>query len=228
MYTIVTSINSKYLKKLNILVNSARRNKCNCNFYIKAIECQNILLSGSDITISYDRNSNILKNSARYASNKKYEALYEALSFSDNIILTDADTIIRKNIDDIFDGIKDIGVFNCDLDPKKLEHVQYYMKKFNHSFPEYMFQGGMLLVKRNKKTIAVAEKLKNFFCDDEFMYKPNEYIVSHTLQNSDLKIKILDNTYKDFTLKRDSHVWSGRGKAKDSIVYKIEEIKYLK
>ena len=132
------------------------------------------------------------------------------------IIMMDADSIVRKNLDELFDDL-----VNCDIMLRQ-RHAAYG--------DNGTMMAGVMCVNNTRaskdffaKASDEADKIgmTEWFSDQKALYKAYPKCKNLRLHN-------LSDSYIDWAFKDESHIWVGKGGRKDQNArYAKEEKKYL-
>ena len=126
------------------------------------------------------------------------------------ILSVDADTIFRRNLDDLFNLIKenDIVINDC-----------------SGNFTEE----GVFGLRVNKLTKRFFNRVKGIVEADLFNWDidTEAFKVAYSEHKENLKMAMLPKSYKDKSLTKDSHIWSGDGTSKLKENYIKERERYL-
>ena len=217
---ICSAATEDYLERLQILYNSLNKYCNNVMFHAHIINTDKTIINKNyNCEITYSTintsDSNIIRN---YASNIRCKLLNDLISSYDKIYWFDADSIIRKPINNIFIMLNNsniviyksksnklkkkwktgiIGFKNCWISKKIIK--KWYVKTFKNSIYNcYWYQDQYLLGK----------------------------FIQKFLNNGKCTINKLPKTYIDSEFDSESFIWVGKGSRKNKIKYKLEEQKY--
>ena len=160
---------------------------------------------------------------AAYCSNIKYNTINQLLNNNnDCVVYMDVDTIIRGDIDSVYDHVQshDVGMFICPEEKEK--DITVHGDKYIGWHAGIIVANNTPLAKKFMRLVEhrVHQDMCNMEADeDEFDY------VYRLPQFRELKIKSIDKTYKDSgpVFSDDSLVWSGQAENKESNQQYIEE-----
>tara|TARA_Y100000361_G_scaffold9552_2_gene7692 strand:- start:3430 stop:4212 length:783 start_codon:yes stop_codon:yes gene_type:complete len=151
-----------------------------------------------------------------YCAHSKFKNAAELLSEGfEKVLILDADTIIRKNIDPLFDMVDD-----CDL------AIDFSKVGRGCILPEgqLSFKEGLMLIK-NTEICRIFFKKINLRLDQLRRSRSSLYdidsdhvLMAHFFEKikNKIRIKKIPKTYKDTDFKDESHMWSGKGDRKTS------------
>lgn len=148
-----------------------------------------------------------------YASCIRANIFQKIIKEYDIIFWMDADTIIRDNVEELFNYLNDndITIFKSKDNIKKIGG----------------YKTGIIGIKKNNRTISFINKWVNTMKDNEFKWFLDQISITLTILNSnDIKIKELPKKYIDWDFNILSPIWVGKGSRKNNQKYLNEELKY--
>ena len=133
---------------------------------------------------------------------------------------SDADTIIRNNLNDLFSKLN-----KCDIIlHKSIGNSKNIEKRIGK------FKTGIIGIKSNDKTKIFSKKWNDliFNSNKEFKWFLDQLTITELLDNpkNNLVIGNVEMKYIDWTFQKDSYIWVGKGERKNQKIYLNEESKY--
>jgi hypothetical protein len=215
---IFTSCTKNYLERAISLYISSIKYNPDLYFYIHLlnIDKDNYFekLNNEKLTISYE---NIIVNNIRaYASCVRVKLFPKILLDYNYLFWMDADTIVRKNLDNLFNKLTQYEII-------------IYHKQNKHQVKIGEYKTGIIGVKRNKNIINFLNNWKDELFkngDNSCKWFMDQLTITKVLKNSKLKKKNLELIYIDWTFQKNSYIWVGKGNRKELDIYLNEEKKY--
>lgn len=147
-----------------------------------------------------------------YCANIRVKILYDIMcSGTKYILYLDADSIVRKNLDDLLNIIKssDLVIFRRDESTNKNVKVAT----------------GVIGINNNEKSFSFIKSWKDFIIQDNIMYSwysDQKYFYKTMINHSDVYVNALPFSYIDTTFLDESIIWVGKAERK------FENNSYLK
>ena len=147
---------------------------------------------------------------AAYTCHSRFKNIIHLLdSDCDNILSLDVDTIVRRDISELFKQVDfDIGVISENL-----------------SGEEHLFMNeGLILLNNTRRTRSFFTDVHDvIFSDDTFTdWDADSRALQSVYDRSSLRVKTLPKSYKCKQHLQDSHMWSGDGVNKDKLSFTNE------
>jgi hypothetical protein len=224
MILIISDID--YYEKALILIKSIRLHHDNLKIHYHQInfkydiKIDNIEYSNSQLKLDnkqiYKHNNLEYTQKQAYCANIRFHIINNIISKNKYVLYLDADSIIRKPINQLLD--------NCnkyDLIINKCTEKKYYRKGFR-------LRTGVFSIRNTPKMINFLQDIiKNINLNSWFSDQDNiqdtfiEYV-------DNINFKILEKSYIDWKYNLDSFIWVGKGNCKYlNQNYKDEEIKII-
>jgi hypothetical protein len=200
---------NKYNKKIYFFVLLININK---NNYFEKNKNEYLIIEYDDIKYTGDK----LKAYASCVRAKIYPKLLDKYKI---VFWMDSDTIIRKNLDDLFSKLlkADIILFkSVNLNKETAKRIG-------------SFKTGIIGIKSNDKTKEFSKKWNNliFNSNKELKWFLDQLSITELLtKNNNLIIQNLEFKYIDWEFQKTSHIWVGKGERKNKKIYLNEESKY--
>lgn len=157
-----------------------------------------------------------------YCSNIKFDTICYALNELnvDSIIYLDVDSIVRGNLECLFDKIikHDFAFY------KDKPYTEQFENSTRLEGNDFLYHGGFIGVKNNKRTKEIAAKYRDIVLENIFDWDIDEDILPKLI-NENVDIYEIEKQYKDEDLDQYSVIWSGSGKTKFASNSYIEECK---
>ena len=221
---IFTCCTLDYLNRAFCLYNSLREQDKDIYFYVKLINIQtkeNLFRKINDDKLFFEYDNINIHSEIKI---KAYSSCCRANMFNyliyrfKYLYWMDADTIIRKNINILFDKLNDTDIVIY----KNPSSETFNFKKFGH------FKTGIIGIKNDM--INFTFKWDNLIfskgIDNCFWYQDQQTISKILLKNK-YKIYELEKEFIDWDFNNDSYIWVGKGKRKNDDIYLEEENKYI-
>ena len=220
---IFTACTDNYLNRAISLYNSLNKHNKNIHFHITLININkdNYFENNKNdlLTINYD-NVNYKDEALRvYASCLRAKIFPTLIKQYDYVFWMDADTIIRKNLYNMFKILlkNDITLYkNEKIRKDTIDRIGLY-------------KTGIIGVKRNKKIIHFTELWRDMIFKkdiNELKWFEDQKSISYLLKTLELKIYNLPINFIDWNFNNDSHIWVGKGERKNKTIYLNEEAIY--
>lgn len=147
---------------------------------------------------------------AVYSCHSRFKTIIETYDVYDRILCLDADTIVRRNINHMFDQHK----YNSnDLYIVPIREKEM-VKLFNNE--------GLLLINTNKQSKEFFKQIhdKIFFDDAYLDWDVDTRVLTDVYNNKPIAIGHLSTKYKDKSHLNESYMWSGDGPRKKQPKFK--------
>ena len=220
---VFTACTNNYLNRALSLYNSLTKYNPNIYFFISLININkdNVFekIKNNNLTIEYDNVKYIGDKLKSYASCVRAKIYPKLLDKHKIVFWMDADTIIRKKLDELFSKLlkADIILFqNPKINEKKANKIGKY-------------KTGIIGIKSNDETRLFAEKWNDliFNSNKELKWFLDQLTVTELLtSNNNLIIGNLELKFIDWTFQKTSYIWVGKGERKNTKIYLNEESKY--
>lgn len=159
-----------------------------------------------------------------YCSNIKFDTILSLLEQDvRSIIYVDVDTIIRKDLTELYNELNENDF--CFYKDKPYTEQVNCGKRLEGA--EFLYHGGLIGVSNNSKTKNIFKNLTNIVHENIYDWDIDERILPKII-NENVNILNVDLTYKDEKLREDSHIWSGSGITKFTSDLYIGECKKYK
>jgi len=158
-----------------------------------------------------------------YCSNIKFMTIQQLLNEDDNniVIYMDIDSIIRGNINELYDRLSHVDLAMFKDAPYTEQHEGSSRLQGNN----VLYHGGLLGVNNNNRTRHLISEWVTLVAEDMFDWDADEDIFYRAHEDSSIRIVCVDKIYKDEDLDDKSVVWSGSGQTKFSHDRYIDECK---
>tara|TARA_Y100000592_G_C5409552_1_gene287389 strand:+ start:174 stop:854 length:681 start_codon:yes stop_codon:yes gene_type:complete len=220
---IFTACTEDYLSRALSLYNSLNKYNSNISFFISLINVKkdNFFekIKNNKLCIEYDNVKYTGDKLKAYASCVRAKIYPKILDKHKIVFWMDADTIIRKNLDELFSKLlkADIILFKTlQIDEKTAKKIGKY-------------KTGIIGIKSSNKTKVFLNKWNNsiFNSNKELKWFLDQLSITDLLtSNNDLIVSNLELKYIDWTFQKNSYIWVGKGQRKNTKIYLNEESKY--
>lgn len=218
---IFTACTENYLNRAICLYNSLNKFNKNINFYILLININknNYFENNKNklLTIDYENYKGIseLKNYASCVRAKIFPKLIIKYKY---VFWMDADTIIRKNLNELFLKLKDNDIIIYKNKNQNQESINKYGQ----------YKTGIIGIKSNEKMINFLNNWEKLIFDNkEIKWYKDQQTITQLLKNNNYKISELEKKYIDWDFDINSPIWVGKGERKKQKIYLNEENKFL-
>lgn len=221
---IFTACTENYLCRAISLFNSINKYNNNIHFFVSLININknNFFEKNNSerLTVEYDNvdfKADKLKAYASCVRAKIYPKLLEKYKI---VFWMDSDTIVRKNLDELFVKLKksDIVLYKENNLPKEI----------TNKIGKY--KTGIIGIKSNNKTKIFSKKWNDLIFNSNKVLKwfLDQLSITEILssKNNDLIIGNIELKFIDWTFKETSPIWVGKGVRKEQKKYLNEETKY--
>lgn len=142
---------------------------------------------------------------AAYSCHSRFKTIMELLDKFDCLLCLDADTIVKKNFDHLFE---------------KKDHDMYVVPSGEDD--DLFHNEGLLLINSTTNSRSYFKDVHDKIFDGNTFHDwdVDTVILSETYDQSDIDIGLLSKTYKDKQHKTDSYMWSGDGPRKHQDTFK--------
>jgi hypothetical protein len=216
---VFTACTINYLDRAISLYNSLNKYNKNIFFCVYLINTNqdNYFQNNKNdnLIIKYD-NTNLIDDKLKvYASCLRIRIFKELIDEFDILFWMDADTIIRANLDKMFEFLN-----NNDLTLYKNTNNIHV-----HKIGEY--KTGIVGIKKSKLMIEFINNWNKILLEYEYKWFIDQLSITKLINNTKgIKIKILPKEYIDWDFEEKSFIWVGKGERKNTQKYLNEENKY--
>tara|TARA_R110002153_G_scaffold13431_2_gene49971 strand:+ start:4375 stop:5169 length:795 start_codon:yes stop_codon:yes gene_type:complete len=159
-----------------------------------------------------------------YCSNIKFETLSNLLNVGvQSVVYLDVDSIVRGDLTELYKELNknDFCFF------KDKPYTQQFEGGTRLEGSDFLYHGGLIGISNNYKTKKIFKKITNTVNKNIYDWDIDEYILPKII-NENVNILNIDSTFKDESLNKESHIWSGAGKTKFTNDIYINECKKYK
>ena len=168
---------------------------------------------------------------AAYTCHKRFDNIVKLLDIGyDSIIAIDVDSIIRKDIRELFDSVRthDISAIGRAVKPGDIAYYENGQVVTPSSERTGFYEEGILGTSNNKRTYnfwksvsdQIDEEITDWNADCRILYK------TYDIFKDDLSFYQIPRTYKNKLLEDSAHIWSGDCIRKKTDKYKNEQSIY--
>ena len=218
--TILGVSDSSYLPFIRILFNSIKCNvKIPYKFHLHTINVpekkinffkdtyENIEFTGDKIELDETSNSSNSFNKSKkaaYCANIRAKVLHYLMTRGDEYILyLDADSIVRKDLEELFLLIKDTDLIIFRRDEQQDSRTKVLTS--------------VIGINNNVRSLRFIENWKRFMIQDRIIYSwfsDQTYFYKSMLKHPDVKVSPLPALYVDSGFENKSFIWNGKGNRK--------------